>query len=76
MFMQQQNMEALKPGARRFMRAIAELQFSGRDWLAPYEGREKMMPLVLLAAAPAGEPSGSGIDFVRALLADPVYQLK
>ena len=76
MFMQQQNMEALKPGARRFMRAIAELQFSGRDWLAPYEGREKMMPLVLLAAAPAGEPSGSGIDFVRALVADPVYQLK
>ena len=76
MFMQQQNMEALKPGARRFMRALAELQFSGRDWLAPYEGREKMMPLVLLAAAPAGEPSGSGIDFVRALLADPVYQLK
>jgi uncharacterized protein (DUF1800 family) len=76
MFMQQQNMEALKPGARRFMRAIAELQFSGRDWVAPYEGREKMMPLVLLAAAPAGEPSGSGIDFVRALVADPVYQLK
>jgi len=80
MFVQQSAMrekiDRLKPGARRLFQAMAELQFSGRDWLAPYEGREKMIPLVVLAAAPAGEPSGSGIDFVRALVADPVYQLK
>ena len=71
-----QNIVNLKPGARRVMQAMADLQFSGRDWLAPFEGREKMVPLVLLAAAPAGSPSGSGVDYLRALVADPVYQLK
>lgn len=70
------NMENLKPGARRVMQAIADLRFSGRDWLVPFEGRESMVPLVLLAAAPAGNPSGGGIDYLRALVADPVYQLK
>ena len=72
----QRNMDTLKPGPRRFLQAMADLQFSGRDWLAPFEGRERMVPLVLLAAAPAGEPSGSGMDYLRALVADPVYQLK
>jgi uncharacterized protein (DUF1800 family) len=75
MFMQM-NMDTLKPGPRRFLQAMAELHFSARDWLAPFEGRESMVPLVLLAAAPAGTPSGSGMDFLRALAADPVYQLK
>jgi len=71
-----EKMESLKPGARRLMQAMAELHFSGRDWLAPFEGREAMVPLVLLAGAPAGDPSGSGTDYLRALVADPVYQLK
>jgi hypothetical protein len=75
MFMQK-NMDTLKPGPRRFLQAMAELHFSARDWLAPFEGRESMVPLVLLAAAPAGTPSGSGMDYLRALTADPVYQLK
>jgi uncharacterized protein (DUF1800 family) len=70
------NIESLKPGARRLVQAMAELQFSARDWLAPFEGREKMVPLVLLAAAPAGNPSGNGMDYLRSLAADPVYQLK
>jgi hypothetical protein len=35
-----------------------------------------MVPLVLLAGAPAGNSSGSGMDYLRALVADPVYQLK
>jgi uncharacterized protein (DUF1800 family) len=72
----QKNIHSLKPGARRVMQAMADLQFSGRDWLAPFEGRDTMVPVVLLAAAPAGSPSGSGVDFLRALVADPVYQLK
>jgi uncharacterized protein (DUF1800 family) len=72
----QKNMESLKPGARRFMLAIAEIEFSARDWLRPFEGREAMLPLVLLAAPPAGNPAGEGLDYVRALVADPVYQLK
>jgi uncharacterized protein (DUF1800 family) len=72
----QKNMDSLKPGARRMIQAIAELHFSARDWMAPFEGRETMVPVVLLAGAPAGNPSGSGIEYLRALLADPVYQLK
>ena len=71
-----ERMAALKPGARRFMQAIADLQFSARDWQRSFEGRETMVPMVLLAAAPAGNPSGEGMDYVRALVADPVYQLK
>jgi len=71
-----EKLETLKPGARRFMQAVADLQFSARDWQRPFEGREKMVPVVLLAAAPAGSPSGEGMDYVRALVADPVYQLK
>jgi uncharacterized protein (DUF1800 family) len=70
------NMEKLKPGARRMIQAMAELQFSGRDWLAGFEGRERMVPLVMLAAEPAGNPSGSGVEYLRAIVADPVYQLK
>ncbi|HEX5769023.1 MAG TPA: DUF1800 domain-containing protein, partial [Burkholderiales bacterium] len=72
----QKNMDSLKPGARRMIQAIAELHFSARDWMAPFEGRETMVPVVLLAGAPAGNPSGSGIEYLRALLADPLYQLK
>ncbi len=72
----QMNVGSLKPGARRVMQAISELHFSARDWLAPFEGRESMVPLVLLAGAPAGNPSGGGIEYLRALVADPVYQLK
>jgi len=80
MMMQQpamrEKMDNLKPGARRLLQAMAELHFSGREWLAPFEGREAMVPLVLLAGAPAGDPSGGGTDYLRALVADPVYQLK
>jgi hypothetical protein len=80
MIMQQpamrEKVDNLKPGARRVKQAIADLNFSARDWLAPFEGRESMVPLLLLAGAPAGNPSGSGMDYLRALVADPVYQLK
>jgi uncharacterized protein (DUF1800 family) len=72
----QKNIGGLKPGARRLLQAMAELQFSARDWLAPFEGRETLVPLVLLAGVPAGNPSGSGMEYLRALVADPVYQLK
>jgi uncharacterized protein (DUF1800 family) len=71
-----EKIDNLKPGARRVMQAIADLNFSTRDWLAPFEGRESMVPLLLLAGAPAGNPSGSGMEYLRALVADPVYQLK
>ncbi len=69
-----------KPMAKRVLRAMLEVKFSARDWLRQFQGRE--MPasaqLVLLAAAPAGEGANGaqGADLVRALVSDPVYQLK
>jgi hypothetical protein len=74
--MMQKDLGTLKPGARRLLQAMADLHFSARDWLAPFEGREALVPLVLLAGAPAGNPSGGGMEYLRALVADPVYQLK
>jgi hypothetical protein len=58
------------------MLAVSEIEFSAGAWLKPFEGREAMMPLVLLAAPPVGQPAGEGLDAVRGLVADPVYQLK
>ncbi len=72
--------QGMQAPARRMVQAMADLQFSSRDWLRPYEGRA--MPAtaqrVLLAAAPHGEAarSGQGLDLVRAIVADPVYQLR
>jgi uncharacterized protein (DUF1800 family) len=70
-----------KPMAARFARAIQDLRFSAQDWLKPYAGREEDVALVLLALPPAKEPvrtAGAELRFdaVRALVADPVYQLK
>jgi hypothetical protein len=59
---------------------MMDIKFSARDWVRPFQGREMpaSMQMVLLAAAPAGEgaPAAQGIDLVRALVSDPVYQLK
>jgi len=69
-----------KAPMRRMVQAMADLQFSSREWLRPYEGRA--MPAtaqrVLLAAAPHGDAArgGQGLDLVRAIVADPVYQLR
>jgi uncharacterized protein (DUF1800 family) len=69
-----------KPLARRFMRAVLDLQFSARDFLQPFEGRPMPATLqrVLLPLPPANEAAlgGEGMALVRALVADPVYQLK
>ncbi|MGH8706148.1 MAG: DUF1800 domain-containing protein [Burkholderiales bacterium] len=71
---------ALQPFARRFMRAMLDIKFSAHDWFRPFQGREMPATLqtVLLPAAPANEGAlaGQGMDMLRALIADPVYQLK
>lgn len=69
-----------KPMARRFLQAISEIQFSAGDWLGAYRGREmpRTLQTVLLATAPAGDqaPAGEGMSLLRAVVADPAYQLK
>jgi uncharacterized protein (DUF1800 family) len=72
----QERLDTLKPGARRVVQAMLEIDFSAAAWLRRFEGREDQIALVLLAAAPVSGASGSGADFVRSLVSDPVYQLK
>ena len=69
-----------KPMARRFMQAIGDIRFSAGDWLAGFRGREmpRTLQTVLLATAPAGDQAlaGEGAALLRAVVADPAYQLK
>ena len=65
-------------GRQRFMQAMLEVQFDGGKWLAQFEGRPELLPRVILAAAPVSEalPAAEGIELIRHLVLDPVYQLK
>jgi uncharacterized protein (DUF1800 family) len=69
-----------KPMAKKVLRAMMDIKFSANDWLRPFQGREtpSSMQRVLLATAPAGEGANGaqGADLLRALVSDPVYQLK
>jgi uncharacterized protein (DUF1800 family) len=69
-----------KPMARRFLQAMGELHFSASEWLAGFRGREmpRTLQTVLLATAPAAESAlaGEGASLLRAVVADPAYQLK
>ena len=71
---------AQNPMARRALRAMMDIQFSANDWVAAYRGPDapRTMQTVLLATAPASEaaPSSQGVELLRALVADPAYQLK
>jgi hypothetical protein len=60
------------------MQALLDVQFDGGKWLAQFEGRPELLPRVILAAAPVTEPppSAEGIERIRHLVLDPVYQLK
>src|SRR5262245_32232427 len=60
------------PLQRRFMQAIAEVEFSSGAWRAPFRSREEMIPMTLLALPSAARKSFDP----RELVADPVYQLK
>jgi uncharacterized protein (DUF1800 family) len=72
--------EPEKPMARRVMRAMFDIRFAARDWFRPFQGREmpQTLRLVLLPVAPASDSAlrGQGMDLLRALVADPAYQLR
>jgi len=70
-----------KPMAARFARALQDLRFSAQDWMKPYGDREDAMALVLLPLPPSQDATPARgadrrFDVVRAMVADPVYQLK
>ncbi len=66
-------------GRERLLRAMADIQFEGGAWLAQFRGSDvSALQNVVLATAPAQPlPAGaSGLDAIRQLVQDPVYQLK
>jgi uncharacterized protein (DUF1800 family) len=66
-------------GRERLIRAMMEIQFDGGRWLGQFDGRDSAaIQRVVLAAAPVNEPMPglSGMDLIRQLTQDPVYQLK
>ncbi len=66
-------------GRQRFMQALADIEFNADAWLAAFgaEGAGRIAQLVL-AAAPVDPPQAeaSGLELIRELTQDPVYQLK
>ncbi len=69
----------LPEGRARFLRAMMEIEFDSRQWLAQFgDGNAAAVQAVVLAAAPAmpPRPGLDGMALVRHLVQDPVYQLK
>jgi hypothetical protein len=69
----------LPEGRERFIRAMLEIEFDGRRWLAQFDqGDAASVERVLLATAPlsAPGPDAQGMALIRHLVKDPVYQLK
>jgi hypothetical protein len=72
------------PNRERLMRAALDIRFSGGEWLRQFEGDPKSVALhdrlqkVLLPVAPASAELADvqGVELIRRLTADPVYQLK
>jgi len=63
---------------QRLLRAMAEVQFDSERWLREAGGDPQRVQRVVLAMAPQHPvPAGvSGMDLIRRLTLDPVYQLK
>ena len=63
---------------QRLLRAMAEVQFDSEHWLQQAGGDAERVQRVVLAMAPQHPlPAGtSGMDVIRRLTQDPVYQLK
>jgi uncharacterized protein (DUF1800 family) len=69
----------LAEGRERYARAMMDVHFDSKLWLAQFPGGDQAeVWRVLLAAAPAAAttPDLQGMDLIRQLTQDPVYQLK
>jgi uncharacterized protein (DUF1800 family) len=66
-------------GRERYARAMGQIHFDGDRWLAQVKGGDPAsVRRMVLAAAPVGSPppDTKGMDVIRQLTQDPVYQLK
>ncbi len=63
---------------QRLLRAMAEIQFDSQRWLQQAGGESAQLQRLVLAMAPQHPlPQGTeGMDVIRRLTQDPVYQLK
>jgi hypothetical protein len=68
----------LTDGRERFLRAMMDVSFDGPGWLAQFQGDAAALQRVVLAVAPVTAPPAGmqGMDLIRHLTIDPVYQLK
>jgi uncharacterized protein (DUF1800 family) len=69
---------ALDEGRSRYLNALSQIRFDGSGWLAQVNGEGAGAQRILLATAPVSPlPQGAqGMDLIRRLTQDPVYQLK
>jgi uncharacterized protein (DUF1800 family) len=64
-------------GRDRFVRALLDIHFDGERWLQQFRPGDPLLAKVVLAAAPVAPASAAqGVDRLRGLVLDPVYQLK
>jgi len=67
------------PTRERIARAMTEIRFDSTHWLAQFSGKDPVaLERVVLAASPAAEVPADvqGLQMLRMLTQDPVYQLK
>ena len=65
-------------GRERLFRAMMDIGFDSEKWLLQFQPGDPLLRKVLLASDSAGASSdgAEGIDLLRQLVLDPVYQLK
>jgi uncharacterized protein (DUF1800 family) len=65
-------------GRQRYLQALLDVRFEGGKWLSQFDGRPHLLQRVVLASAPVSEPppGAQGMELIRHLVLDPVYQLK
>jgi uncharacterized protein (DUF1800 family) len=65
-------------GRQRVLRAMMDIHFDGAKWLAQFRPEDAQLVKVVLAAEPVNAPpaDAQGVELLRQLVLDPVYQLK
>jgi hypothetical protein len=71
------NAQAGGEARERFARAMMDIHFDSERWLAQFQSGDPVLTKVVLAAAPSTATVGAqGVERLRELVLDPVYQLK
>jgi uncharacterized protein (DUF1800 family) len=74
-----QGIRQISEGRQRYMRAMSQIRFESSRWLAQVKGGDAAgVQRVVLAAAPVSAPpqGAQGMELIRHLTMDPMYQLK